>query len=201
MTAAIFALAGTLVGVLGTLAVELARNRAEDTRSRREALKLASADFTAAVTRITNLALNSRDPDVARINLMYETHREARICYERLRLMAESREVQEAGRHVLRHAFGLLREAESLPPRQDELERGPRLLLNDWLMKFYVAVRREIGIPHPENIYQEPETWLGRSDRGSSKEGTKLSLLHAMVDIMTLISRDKAAFMNIRSPA
>jgi hypothetical protein len=175
MTAAIFALAGTLVGVLGTLSIELARNRAEDIRSRREALKLASADFTSTVARITNLALNSRDPDVTRINLMYEAHREARICYERLRLIAKSREVQEAGRHVLRYAFGLLREAEGLPRRQDELERGPRLLLNDWLMNFYVEVRREIGIPHPDNIYREPETWLGRSGRGSSKEGTELS--------------------------
>ena len=40
MTAAVFALAGTLVGVLGTLAVELVRSRTQDMRSRREALTL-----------------------------------------------------------------------------------------------------------------------------------------------------------------
>jgi len=168
MTAAVFALVGTLVGVLGTLVVDLARNRAQDMRSRREALRLASADFTAAVTRMINLALEFREPDTSRIDLMYETHREARVCYERLRLIAISRDVQEAGRYVLRYTFGLLREAENLPRRDDELERGPRLLLNDWLMTFYVEVRREIGIPQPENIYREPDTWLRRSDRRSS---------------------------------
>ncbi len=76
MTAAVFALVGTLVGVLGTLVVELDRNRAQDMRSRRESLRLASADFTAAVTRMINLALEFKDPDANRINLMYETHRE-----------------------------------------------------------------------------------------------------------------------------
>lgn len=171
MTAAIFALAGTLIGVLGTLAIELVRNRATDMRSRHEDLRLACADFSAAVTRIINLALEFKDPDTVRINLMYETHREARVGYERLRLIATSRDVQETGRYVLRYAFGLLREAEGIPRRDDELERGPRLLLQDWLMKFYVAVRREIGVPQPENVYREPDEWLGRSDRRSSEKG------------------------------
>jgi hypothetical protein len=54
MTAAIFALAGTLIGVFGTLAVALARSRAEDKRSHRDALRLACADFTAAVARMVN---------------------------------------------------------------------------------------------------------------------------------------------------
>src|ERR1700680_2016354 len=165
MTAAIFALVGTLVGILGTLAVELTRSRAENMRVRREALRLASADFTAAVTRIINLVLEFKDPDIPRIDLMYEGHREARVCYERLRLISSSREVQEAGRHVIRYAYGLVREAQALPRRDDELERGPRLLLNDWLITFYIEVRREIGIPQPENIYREPDSWLGRSDR------------------------------------
>jgi hypothetical protein len=168
MMAAVFALAGTLIGVFGTLAVELTRSRAEDMHTRREALKLASADFTAAVTRMINLALEFKDPDITRIDLMHEVHTEARVCYERLRLIAISRDVQEAGRYVLRYTFGILREAEGLPLRDDELESGPRLLLQDWLMKFYIAVRREIGIPQPENVYREPDTWLGRSDRRPS---------------------------------
>ena len=165
MTAAIFALVGTLVGILGTLAVELTRSRAENMRVRREALRLASADFTAAVSRIINLVLEFKAPDKLRIDLMYEGHREARVGYERLRLISSSREVQEAGRHVIRYAYGLVREAQALPRRDDELDRGPRLLLNDWLITFYIEVRREIGIPRPENIYREPDGWLGRSDR------------------------------------
>jgi hypothetical protein len=165
MAAAIFALVGTLVGILGTLAVELTRSRAENMRDRREALRLASADLTAAVARIINLVLEFRDPATSQIDLMYEGHREARVCYERLRLISGSREVQEAGRYVIRYAYGLVREAQGLPPRDDEIERSPRLLLNDWMMTFYVEVRREIGIPQPESIYREPDSWLGRSDR------------------------------------
>jgi hypothetical protein len=167
MTAAIFTLVGTLVGILGTLAVELTRSRTENVRARHDALRLASADFSAAVTRIINLVLEFTDPDIPRIDLMYEEHREARACYERLRLISSSREVQEAGRHVVKYAYGLVREAQGLPRRDDELERGPRLLLNDWLIKFYIEVRREIGIPKPENIYREPDSWLGRADRRS----------------------------------
>jgi hypothetical protein len=167
MTAAIFTLAGTLVGILGTLAVELTRSRAENSRARQDALTLASADFTIAVTRIINLVLEFKDPDIPQIDLMYEGHREARSCYERLRLISSSQEVQKAGRYVIRYAYGLVREAQALPRRDDELERGPRLLLNDWLMTFYVQVRHEIGIPQPENIYREPDSWLGRSDRRS----------------------------------
>jgi hypothetical protein len=171
MTAAIFALLGTLVGVLGTLTVELTRSRTENIRFRREAIRLASADFTAAVTRIINLVLEFSNPDITRIDSIYEAHREARACYERLRFMATSNEVQEAGRYVIRYAYGLLREAQNLPRRDDELERGPRLLLNDWLITFYVEVRRELGIPRPENVYREPDHWLGRADRRPPNTG------------------------------
>ena len=55
MAAAIFALAGALIGVFGTLAVELARARTEDIRTRREAVRLACADFSAAVALIRTL--------------------------------------------------------------------------------------------------------------------------------------------------
>jgi hypothetical protein len=55
MTAAIFALAGTVLGVLGTLAVELFHARTENLQSRRAALRLACADFTTAVALMRNL--------------------------------------------------------------------------------------------------------------------------------------------------
>jgi hypothetical protein len=173
MTAAIFALAGTLIGVLGTLAVELARSQTENKRSHREALRLACADFTAAVALTVNLAIELKDldsTDPTHINKMRETHLEARVCYERLRLIAGSRDVQEAGRYVLRYAFGVLRWAEGKPPRHDELERDPRILLQDWLMKLYIEVRREIGMPHPQDVYREPDEWLKRPRNSKSPE-------------------------------
>jgi|SRR3984957_18423572 len=68
--------------------------------------------------------------------------------------------VQAAGRHVLRYAYGLLRQAEGRPPRQDEVERGPMLMLNDSLIALYAEVRREIGTPNPADVYQEPDEWV-----------------------------------------
>jgi hypothetical protein len=174
MTAAIFALIGTLVGVVGTLTVELTRSRRENIRVRREALRLVSADFTAAVARLITLTLEFSNPEVTQVDLMYETHREANVCYERIRLISTSRAVQEAGRHVIRYAYGLLLEVQNLPRRNDELERGPRLLLNDWLIAFYTEVRREIGIPQPENIYREPEKWLVRHEKRAPNKNTGL---------------------------
>ena len=173
MTAAIFALAGALIGVLGTLAVELARSRAEDARSHREALRLACADFTAAVARMVNLAIQLKDPDSAHIDKMREAHVEARVNYERLRLISGSRDVQEAGRHVLRYKFGLLRRAEGKSPRYDELERSPRILLQDWLLRLYVEVRKEIGVPRPQDVYREPDEWLEPQHFASPVEKTE----------------------------
>jgi hypothetical protein len=163
MTAAIFALAGTLVGVFGTLAVELTRSRATDKRSHREALRLACADFTAAVARMVILTVDLKDPDSINITKVQEANLEMRVCYERLRLISGSRDVQEAGRHVLRYAYGVLRRAEGKPPRHDEIGRSPRILVQDWLMKLYVEVRREIGVPNPQDVYREPDDWLGPS--------------------------------------
>jgi hypothetical protein len=123
--------------VLGTLAVEVVRSRTEDRRSDRETLRLTCADFTAAVARMVNLAIQVKNPDADHIDKMREAHVEARASYERLRLISGSREVQEAGRHVLRYSFGLLRRAEGKLPRDDEIERGPRALLQDWLTSRY----------------------------------------------------------------
>jgi hypothetical protein len=175
MTAAIFALVGTLVGALGTLAVELTRSRTEDVRAHREALRLACADFTAAIARTVNIALECNDSNVTQINLVHEAHLEARICYERLRLTAASSDIQKAGRYVLRYTFGIMRQVEGHPLRNDELERSPRMLLQDWLMVLYAEVRREIGVPQAKDIYREPDEWLGPSRLRSPKKETGTS--------------------------
>jgi hypothetical protein len=174
MTAAIFALAGTLLGIVGTLATELVRSRTANTRARQEELRLACADFTACVARIWNLSIelkrNAGDAELAQS--MYGAHRDARVNYERLRLTAVSRDIQESGRHVLRYAYGLLRQAEGKPPREDERARGPLIMLHDSLMTLYAQVRRELGIPHADEVYREPEDWVGPSSPGSAADTT-----------------------------
>lgn len=115
------------------------------------------------VTRIRNLSIdltrNAGDAELARS--LHEAHRDARVQYERLRLTAVSRDIQESGRHALRYAYGLLRQAEGNPPREDERARGPLMMLHDSLMALYAQVRRELGVPRADEVYREPEEWLG----------------------------------------
>lgn len=162
MTAAVFALVGAVLGALGTLAVEVIRERAESSKARREALRSVCADFTTAVAHLRNLAIDliQSPADADLMNSMNQAHRESRALYEQLRLTAGAVSVQAAGRRVLRYAYGVLRQAEGKPPREDELERGPILMLNDSLMVLYAEVRREIGTPHAADVYQEPDEWV-----------------------------------------
>jgi hypothetical protein len=159
---AAFALAGTVVGILGTLGAEATRARSEDKRSRRDLVRLACADFTAAVTRTRTLAFKLReDPaDRSLYDRMRQADEEARVYYERLRLVTTSRKAQEAGRRALRYAFGLQLRAQALPPREDERDRGPLALLHDSMVDLFAEIRRETGIPNPDDLYREPEEWL-----------------------------------------
>jgi hypothetical protein len=161
MTAAIFALIGTLLGISGTLLVEIRRERVEVNRSRREALRISCADFTDAIIRVREQAIRwKRDPsDVSLKESTYKAHDESWIHYERLRLISTSKDVQEAGRHVIRYSWGLMRQVEGKAPREDEQPDGPFALTLQWLQRFYIAARRELGVPQAEDIYTEPSKW------------------------------------------
>lgn len=76
MAAAVFALVGTALGVLGALAVQVTQARSDDLRARREALRLACAEFTAAIARMRNLAIELvREPaDAARMESLRDAH-------------------------------------------------------------------------------------------------------------------------------
>jgi hypothetical protein len=163
MSEAIFALAGTLIGVLGTLLVDQSRARTERQQARRDALRDVCADYVAAIANMRNYAIDvTKNPRNAKaVTAMREAHNEARTQYERLRLTADSVAVQKSGRHVLRYAYGLMRLTESRAPRADEREQGPLLMLQDALMELYAEVRREIGLPHANDVYREPEDWVG----------------------------------------
>jgi hypothetical protein len=165
MAEAIYALAGALIGVSGAFVIELTRARIEKLRSRRDALRLSCADFIAAVTRMRTLAIQlmSEQPTDAKLmNSFHEAHGEARVHYERLRLTSASGAVQKAARYVLRYAYGLLRQIEGKPARDDEREHGPLITLQHSLITLVSEVRREIGVPHSQNVYREPDEWMDR---------------------------------------
>jgi hypothetical protein len=172
MTAAIFALIGTALGVLGTALTQLIKARADDTKARRDNLRLICADFATAVARIKELACEviekraDSDPDAwTSIN---KAHLEARSHFEGLRLIS-SFQVQQSSRLTLRYAYGLMQEAEGKPPREDEKEQGPLKLFYKSLTELYIAVRRELGIPNPEDVFLDPDDWLGPQYRDSNK--------------------------------
>jgi hypothetical protein len=118
MTAAIFALIGALVGVLGTALTQLIKARADDIKARRDNLRIICADFATAVAQIKELACEvieqraDSDPQAwASIN---KAHLEARAHFESLRLIS-SFQVQESSRLTLRYAYGLMQEADGKP--------------------------------------------------------------------------------------
>ena len=82
--------------------------------------------------------------------------------YERLRLTAASGDAQKAARYVLRYAYGLLRQIEGKLPRDDEKERGPLMMRQHSLTTLVAEVRREIGVPHADDVYREPDEWMER---------------------------------------
>jgi hypothetical protein len=160
MTAAIFALLGTLLGISGTLLIELRRERTQYNRSLQEALRISCADFSDTIIRVRELAVKlRRNPSDPALQESAQTaHSEAWVHYERLRLISTSRDVQEAGRRVLRYSWGYVREVKGEARRDDETD-APFSLIHEWLQKFYVAARHELGVPNADNVYAEPLEW------------------------------------------
>jgi hypothetical protein len=163
MATAVFTLIGTALGVLGTVAAQLVRARTDDSRTRREQVRSACADFASSLARVRELGIQLFEPrfdSPQDWESIREAHLEARAHYERLRLTSSSRAVQEAGRRATRYAFGVMLQSAGKAPREDERERGALTLLNDSLIDLYAAVRRELGLPHPDDVYREPDEWL-----------------------------------------
>ncbi len=108
MTAAIFALIGALIGVLGTAATQLIKTRADNAKARRDDLRRICTDFATAVGQIKELACQviekraNSDPQAwVSIN---KAHLEARAHFESLRLIS-SFQVQKSSRLTLRYAL------------------------------------------------------------------------------------------------
>ncbi len=125
-------------------------------------MRTTCADFTAAIARMKYLAteMHLRGLDGDLLDRMRSAHEEARVGFERLRLITTSMEAQEAARYSLRHALGLCLLVEGKQPRPDELERGPLVELDERLRDLYVAVRRELGVAHAESVFREPDPLL-----------------------------------------
>ena len=133
-------------------------SKREDRRRERDSLRETCADFTAAIARMRFLAaqIHLYGPDADLDARMRQAHEEATVGCERLKLLMTSLAAQEAARYAVRYALGLWLQVQGREPRPDERERGPLLELNDRLRDLYIAVRRELGVAHPEDVFTEP---------------------------------------------
>lgn len=153
---AIVALVGAGAGAGVTLTVEWVRARIGDRASRRDALLDSCSNFTAAVARTRSLSYDLKDnpENQARIHLQLE---EARVECERLRLLIDSKETQEAARWALRHLWAVWHLAErGSDPRASKFpDQKPHERLRKELTKVCIGVRRETGSRRPEDVFED----------------------------------------------
>lgn len=157
---AIAVIAGA-VGAVSSLLTEDRRQRASAKLAHRERLRDACGDFSATLTRIRHLAWRLREahPDPALLDRITAMHEEARTGYERVRLLSESLPVQEEGRLALRHSFALWQVAQGKEDqRGGEFVAPPRERFEAELTRFYIEVRRELGLARPEEVMVEPSS-------------------------------------------
>ena len=155
MSGALTALAGTALGGMVALGVELVKGRNDERADRRNALLRSCSDFTAHLTRIRSLCYNLDGPgNRARVQTAIE---DARVECERLRLLLESKQTQEAARMAVRHIYAVWSLADKgADPRADEYPgTSPSSRLRESLTAVYIGVRRETGSRHPEQVFVE----------------------------------------------
>jgi hypothetical protein len=157
MAAAVFALIGTLVGVLGTLLVELVRSRQQKGHASREALRLVCAELASEVSHLRDLSHQlHRTPEDQSLQREAEvTHSKARSLQERLRLTSTAIATQEAGRWLIHCAYHQWRSTQG--GRGDFWEA--RRQLDSWLTTLYIETRRELGL-RAADVYVDPSEGL-----------------------------------------
>ena len=132
------------------------RSKAAAEAARREELLTACADFSASVVLVRSYSYRlDTDQDVSA--KLEEALDHARVACERLRLLVRAPNVQKAARLALRHAYAVWKEAaDGVDPRSIEYPGvGPNARLRNALTELYVGVRRETGMPAPEDVFVE----------------------------------------------
>ena len=157
MSAALFALAGTLVGVLGTILTDYARGRREDQKLWREEFKSICADFIYEISRFREIGfeLYKRPDDVELQRAAQEAHTRSRALQERLRLTSKSLATQEAGRWLIHCAFYHWRSTQGGKADFWQAREG----IDAWLTKFYIEARKELGLGSSA-VYEDPPEGL-----------------------------------------
>ena len=153
MAAALFALGGALIGVLGTVLTELVRGHRDDRKFRQEELRAVCADLATEVIRLQDISheLRKSPKDVRLQNTAQEVHSRAHAMQERLRLTSRSVATQEAGRWLIHCVYHQWRSTQGGPGEFWQARES----VHEWLTKLYVAARKELGLGDA-SVYQDP---------------------------------------------
>jgi hypothetical protein len=158
MSQAIFALAGALVGVLGAVVAAMLQAYRLDRRSRHDALRTTCSEFAASIARVGHLSarLDATNLDPVLQAEIANTQTDARVQYERLRLLTESLAAQEAARYAIRHAYNMWMKRAGKDYRVDYYKDAkPSEKLDDCMTVVYREVRKELGVPQPMAVFPE----------------------------------------------
>jgi len=166
MAAALFALVGALIGVLGTVLTELARGHRDDRKLQQEQLRSACADLATEVIRLQDVSheLRRTPEDVQLKHTAQEVHSRAHAMQERLRLTSRSAATQEAGRWLLHCVYYQWRSTQGGPGEFWQAQEG----VHEWLTKLHVEARKELGLGDSA-VFQDPQGGLpipGGKSRG-----------------------------------
>ncbi len=154
MAAAFFALAGALIGVVGTLLTALVGARREERRTRTATLRQACAEFLTEASRFRDLSHELHvEPERADLReAAVDAHIRTRASYARLRLTSESVATQEAGRWLLHYGYWQWQAAIGGPADFREAQR----LGDEWTMTLFLSARRELGLRRAADVFMEP---------------------------------------------
>jgi hypothetical protein len=157
MSQALFAIAGAIVGVLGTVLTALIGARHEERRIWREVFRTVCAEFASHVSELQDLShqLRRAPADQQVQQAAEQAHTRARGSYEQLRLTSRSAATQEAARWVIHCVYYQWTSTQG--GRGDFWEA--RKNLYNWMSRLYVEARKELGLGDGE-IYQDPEGGL-----------------------------------------
>lgn len=153
MLAAVFALIGALIGVLGTVLTELARGHRDDRKLWQEQLRSVCADLATEVIRLQDVShqLRKSPEDVQLQDTAQEVHSRAHAMQERLRLISRSAATQEAGRWLLHCVYYQWRSTQGGPGEFWQARDG----VHEWLTKLHVEARKELGLGESA-LYRDP---------------------------------------------
>jgi hypothetical protein len=163
MSQAFFAIAGTIVGVLGTIVTNVATNfinaKREDVKAWQEALRSVVSELTSEVLNVRGLSHRLREyPEDKDLRLAIQrSFTRVQTLRQTLRLTSKSQSTQEAGyllTHYIYWVWRIARGDGGLADFDTAVEGQ-----NFWMRRLYAEVRKELGLGESD-FYERPDEGL-----------------------------------------